>query len=113
MEAVRGGVTRDALVSFRHLIVPGDCCPHLAGPNCRRYGVSPSLVNSAAPGNLSSDCCLKNSMASALTCWWAQFGVPPLPMDESQPLAVEICNDCGCEFLRARTSEFEASAEIR
>jgi hypothetical protein len=52
-------------------------------------------------------------MASALTCWWAQFGVPPLPMDESQPLAVEICNDCGCEFLRARTSEFEASAEIR
>src|ERR1700733_504288 len=96
-KTVRGGVTRDALISFRHLIVPRDSCLHLAAPNVTTPGRLPILGKERCTRQLVLCLLLEecNSLGAQHHVPRAQFGGPPLPMGESQPLAVEICNDCG------------------
>ena len=112
-EAVSGGVTRDALVSPRLLVVAADCRPHLAAPYVPPPWRLSVFGEQRSTGQLVLGLLLEefDGLDAEEYVPWAQFRGSALAMSEPQRPSIEIRYHCGRKLLWAGTRELESAKE--
>src|SRR5215467_14620042 len=100
-EAVSRGVIRDALISFRLLVVAGDCRPHLTTPNVPPPGGLTVFGEERCTGQLVFALLVEkfDGLDAEHYVPGTQFCGSALAMSEPQRPAIEISHHRGSKLL--------------